>query len=176
LINNNFIVIYLPLSILITTFLLLFIFFVLNHYGFVFEFNSKASIFPSFNSPIFYLSVILISGLCFVIDYSIKLFDLFFSNSLSSKIILNGSLKKRNSSLAIIKTISNPYSLYKNLKRKSNANPEISNKLKSSYPKMKLKQSNKSLCNHYQNKISYSNGIFKSEFSEIKLYNNSINN
>ena len=175
MINNNFIAIYLPLSIIITTFLLLFIFLILNHYGLVFEFNSKASIFPSLISPILYLSVFLISGLCFVIDYSIKLFDLFFSNSLSSKIILNESLKTKNSSLVMIKTISKTYSMYKNLKRISNANPKISNKLKSKYPKIKLKQSNKSLCNYYKNKFSCSNGIFKSEISDIKISNN-INN
>jgi hypothetical protein len=141
----------------------------------VFEFNSKASIFPSLISPIFHLSVILISGLCFVIDYSIKLFDLFFSNSLSSKIILNESLKTKNSSLVMIKTISKTYSMYKNLKRISNANPKLSNKLKSRYPKIILKQSNKSLYNHYKNKLSCSNGIFKSEISDIKIYK-SINN
>jgi hypothetical protein len=141
----------------------------------VFEFNSKASIFPSLISPIFHLSVILISGLCFVIDYSIKLFDLFFSNSLSSKIILNESLKKKSPSLLMVKTISKTYSMYKNLKRISNANPKLSNKLKSRYPKIILKQSNKSLYNHYKNKLSCSNGIFKSEISDIKIYNSKNN-
>jgi len=176
LLYNNFIVIYLPLSIIITTFLLFFIFLVLNHYGLVFEFNSKASIFPSFASPILYLSVFLISGVCFIIDYSLKLFDIFFSKSLYSKIILNNSINKKNSSVGLIKTITQSYSRYKNEKRISSANPDIFNNFKSRYPRILLKQSNKSLFNQYQNKLSCSNSIIKSQISDIKIYNNNINN
>ena len=54
LISNSFIAIYLPLSIFVTTFLLFFIFLILNHYGIFFEFKSKATIFPSLTSPILY--------------------------------------------------------------------------------------------------------------------------
>jgi len=94
LINTNFITMYLPLSILLTTFLFFFIFLVLNHYGILFEFNSKASIFPSLSSPIFILSVFFISCLITIIDYALKLFNFLFSNSLSSKIIFEKSLRK----------------------------------------------------------------------------------
>jgi len=94
LINTNFITLYLPLSILITTFLLFFIFLILNHYGILFEFNSKASIFPSLSSPIFILSVMFISCLLIIIDYFLKLFNFLFSHSLSSKIIFEKSLRK----------------------------------------------------------------------------------
>ena len=176
LISNCFIFIYFPLSIIITTFVFFFIFLVLNHYGLVFEFNSKASIFPSLASPILYLAVLLISGFCFVIEYSLKLFVLFFSSRLSSKIILNNSIqKKKNSSFGMIKSITQSYSRNKNFKRISNANPKISNNFKSRYPKILLKQSNKSLFNKYQNKLSCSNGLFRSEISDSKI-NNNINN
>jgi magnesium-transporting ATPase (P-type) len=94
LINNNFITLYLPLSILITTFLLYIIFLILNHYGILFEFNSKASIFSSLSSPVFLLSVFFISCLIIIIDYSLKLFNFLFSHSLSSKIIFEKSLRK----------------------------------------------------------------------------------
>jgi magnesium-transporting ATPase (P-type) len=72
LIKNNFIVYILPLSIGITTFLSFIIFLILNHYGFLFQFNSKASIFPSFSSPLLYLSVIFASCFSFVFDYGFK--------------------------------------------------------------------------------------------------------
>ena len=94
LIKTNFITLYLPLSILITTVFLFFIFLILNHYGILFEFNSKASIFPSLSSPIFCLSVFFISCLIIFIDYSLKLFNFLFSNSLSSRIIFEKSLRK----------------------------------------------------------------------------------
>ena len=86
LIMNNFIVIYLPLSILITTFLLFFIFLILNHFGILFEFNSKASIVSSLDSPILYLSIILTSGISIAIDYSFKIFTFFYNESLISKL------------------------------------------------------------------------------------------
>ena len=104
LINNYFIVIYLPLSIFITTYLIFFIFLILNHYGLLFKFNSKATIFPSLTSPILYLTLFLVSCFSIVIDYSFKLFELFFSNSLSSKIILmlgRASDKKKRFDLGI---------------------------------------------------------------------------
>jgi hypothetical protein len=124
IINNNFIVIYLPLSILITTYLFFFIFLILNHYGLLFEFNSKATIFPSLTSPMIYLTVFLVSCFSIVIDYSFKLFELFFSNSLSSKIILSLSLKgKRKSSIGIFNIGTRSYSHYKSKNRKSTVNP-----------------------------------------------------
>ena len=102
LINTNFISIYLLLTILITTFLLFSIFLLLNHYGILFEFNSKASIVPSLTSPILYLSLFLLLGLSIVIDYSFKLFNIFFSNSLSSKIILHKVIKKMKNRISAL--------------------------------------------------------------------------
>ena len=63
LITSNFINSYLPLSILVTTFMLFGIFLVLNHYGFFFIFNSKATVETSFSSIQFYIVIILISFL-----------------------------------------------------------------------------------------------------------------
>ena len=88
LINTNYIVLYLPLSIGITTFLLFIIFLVLNHYGVLFTFNSKASIFPSFYSCITYLSLIITCFFSILLDYTSKLVDIYFSNKLSSRLIL----------------------------------------------------------------------------------------
>ena len=98
LITSNFIIIYLVLSILITTFLLFGIFLVMNHYGFLFIFNSKATIETSFSSLQFYIVIILISFINFVIDYTMKLLAIYFNDSLSSKLILyNFDKKKKNS-------------------------------------------------------------------------------
>ena len=98
LIRTNFIVYFLPLSIAITTFLLLFIFLVLNHYGILFKFNSKASIFPAFTSYIFYFSIIIISFLTIVLEYTIKLINIYFNNSLSSKLMLEREKNSRRKS------------------------------------------------------------------------------
>ena len=102
LINSNFIVIYLPLSILTTTFILFFLFLVCNHYGIFFEFNSKASIVSSLDSPLLYLSIIFISCLTFIIDYDIKLFNIYFNKSLSSRILLRKFTQKRRKSLFLV--------------------------------------------------------------------------
>ena len=111
LIKTNFIVYFLPLSIGITTFLLFIIFLIFNHYGLLFEFNSKASIFPSLSSPLLYLTVIFVSCFSFVFDYSFKMIDLFINNSLSSKLLISEAIKsKRKSSIGISKVHSSkPY-------------------------------------------------------------------
>ena len=69
-----------------------------------------------------YLSVFLISGLCFVIDYSIKLFDLFFSNSLSSKLLLERANKNQRKSFFGISSKS--YTKHSKDKRKDNLSLE----------------------------------------------------
>ena len=98
LITSNFIITYLPLSILITTFVLFGIFLVMNHYGFLFIFNSKATIETSFSSIQFYIVIVLISFINFVFDYTMKLLAIYFNDSLSSKLILyNFDKKKKNS-------------------------------------------------------------------------------
>ena len=94
IIKSNFIAVYLPISIFITTFLLFVIFLILNHYGILFQFNSKASIFPSLSSPVLLSTVFLISCFGFIFDYTLKLLTLFISNSLSSRLFLERSIKK----------------------------------------------------------------------------------
>ena len=154
LINNNFIVIYLPLSILITTFILFFIFLILNHYGILFEFNSQASIASSLGSPAFYLSLFLLLGLSIVIDYSFKLFNIFFNNSLSSRIILNRYLKRkskiRNSELLINNISSKSYSnCNPNSSSNSNNKNNDSNKNNNNKNKLKISDENQEVSNNY---------------------------
>ena len=98
LINSHFISYLLPLSIGTTTFALFFIFLVLNHYGFLFSFNSKATISTSLSSPQIYLAIILITCFNFIFDYTSKLIRIYFHRSLSSKLILNKQTKKRKKS------------------------------------------------------------------------------
>ena len=98
LINTNFIVYLLPLSISITTFLLFIIFIILNHYGIFLKFNSKASIFPTFESYIIYFSLIIVIFLSIVIDYTFRLLNIYFDNSLSSKLMLERKRYSRRKS------------------------------------------------------------------------------
>ena len=93
LINVYFISFLLLLAIGITTFLLFSIFLILNHYGFFLHFNSKATIADVLSSSQFYLTIIWVSLLNFILDYSTKVFKLYFRNSLSSKTILNKPIK-----------------------------------------------------------------------------------
>ena len=99
LIRSNFMVYLLPLSIGITTFFLFIIFLILNHFGFLLQFNSKASIFPSLSSPLIYLTIILISSLGFIFDYSVKLINFLNTKRLTSWLLINRSSKgqKKNS-------------------------------------------------------------------------------
>jgi magnesium-transporting ATPase (P-type) len=96
LLRCSFIVHILLLSIGVTTYLLFFIFLILNHYGFLFEFNSKASIFTSLSSPLLYLSSILVISSSFIFDYSFKLMDIFMNKSLSSKILFKEKIKEKS--------------------------------------------------------------------------------
>ena len=105
LIESYFIVYLLPLSIAITTFLLLIIFLVLNHYGLFFNFGTKGSLIVPIISSQFILGIILIASLDFFFEYSSKLIGLYFNESLSSKLILHEySINKQRKSL---------YSVYK---------------------------------------------------------------
>ena len=106
LIESYFIVFLLPLSIAITTFLLLIIFLILNHYGLFFNYTSKGSLIVPIISSQFILGIILIGYIDFFFEYSSKLIGLYFNESLSSKLILHEySINKKRKSL---------YSLYKN--------------------------------------------------------------
>ena len=77
-------------------------FLVFNHYGIFFEFNSKASIVSSLQSPLLYLSIIFISCFTIIIDYGIKLFNIYFSKSLSSRILLRKILQKERKSFFLL--------------------------------------------------------------------------
>ena len=96
IIQSHFIAYILPLSIGITTFLLLVIFLLLNHYGLFFNCNSKASLFVPITSSQFILGIVLIGSFNFIFEYSLKLFEIYFKKSLSSKLVLkNNSLKRK---------------------------------------------------------------------------------
>jgi hypothetical protein len=58
----------------------------LVHYGLLFDFKSKATIFPSLENLSFYLYLLFLLGFNLVIDYCIKLKSFYFDNSLSSKL------------------------------------------------------------------------------------------
>ena len=104
LIQSYFIVFLLPLSIAITTFLLLSIFLVLNHYGLFFNYSSKGSLIVPIISSQFILGIILIGCIDFFFEYSSKLIGLYFNESLSSKLILHEySTNKKRKSLYSIK-------------------------------------------------------------------------
>ena len=115
IIQSSFIVYLQLLSIGITTFLLFMIFLILNHYGFLFEFNSKASIFPSLTSPLLYFTIILISSLSFIFDYTFKLVNLLINKSLSSWIFINKARKSKKLSFNINKVHS--YKLFRKISK-----------------------------------------------------------
>jgi hypothetical protein len=119
---NNFIVYLLPLAIGITTFLLFIIFLILNHYGVLFSFNSKASIFPSFTSLITYLSIIIVCFFSIIVDYTWKLVRIYFNNSLSSKLLLERANKNQRKSFFGISSKS--YTKHSKDKRKDNLSLE----------------------------------------------------
>ena len=91
-IETKFIVYFLPLVVIVTTFLFYFIFLFLVHYGLVFNFNSKASIFPSLSVIKFYLIILVVSALIGVIDYSIKVYSVFFVKSLKGQLELKRAM------------------------------------------------------------------------------------
>ena len=122
LMANNFIVYLLPLAIGITTFLLFIIFLILNHYGVLFSFNSKASIFPSFTSLITYLSIIIVCFFSIIVDYTWKLVRIYFNNSLSSKLLLERANKNQRKSFFGISSKS--YTKHSKDKRKDNLSLE----------------------------------------------------
>ena len=122
LIKSYFIVYLLPISIGITTFFLFIIFLILNHYGFLFQFNSKASIFSSLSSPLLYLSVLVVCCMSFIFDYSAKMITLLMSNSLSSKLILSRTLRLKTKSYSFDlpkAQSSKPYSVFLNKNKRN---------------------------------------------------------
>ena len=131
LITSDFIIILLPIFILVTTFLLFGIFLIMNHYGFLFDFNSKASIETPFSSFHFYIVIILISCLNFIFDYTMKLINIYFNGSLSSRLILYnfGKLKKNPFIKSIIPKYFNNHFLKQVANNNNNENEKSNNYL-----------------------------------------------
>jgi hypothetical protein len=91
-IEAKFIVYLLPIVVIVTTFIFYFVFLFLVHYGLVFNFNSKASIFPSLSVIKFYLILLVVSALIGVIDYSLKVYNIFFVKSLKGQLELKRAM------------------------------------------------------------------------------------
>ena len=70
ILTERYIIILVPLVLVITSFLLYFLFCIWVHYEEMF--NSFASIFGSLSSIKFYLNALLLNGFCFVIDYALE--------------------------------------------------------------------------------------------------------
>ena len=119
MLNSNYIIFLLPLSIGLTTFFLFGIFLIINHYGILFIFNSKASIQLTLSSFLTYLHLLVICSSSFIIDYANKLLNIYFSRSLSSRLILKKSLKSDRKSLYGINKLLNSKSYSKPSKKRS---------------------------------------------------------
>ena len=104
-IGTNFIIYYLPIVVIITTFLFFIAFLFLVHYGLIFEFNSKASIFGSLCNIKFYLILFGISTFNAVLDYSHKVYKIFFEKS------LNGQLELKRALLTLEENNRNDFSI-----------------------------------------------------------------
>jgi magnesium-transporting ATPase (P-type) len=186
MISSDYIIYILPLSIGITTFLFYGIFLVINHYGFLFNFNSKASIKQSFNSPLTYLNIFLICSFSFIIDYTTKLSNIFISGSLSLKLILKKALKSDRKSLYTTSRLFNSKSYSKVSKKRSerrnldyddkSKNNFIPKSPKKSYNSIKFQECNTPKAfnnNKYKVGPDYKNDFFSVKLLKIK--NNSDN-
>ena len=91
-IESKFIVYFLPIVVIITTFVFFIVFLLLVHYGLIFEFNSKASIFGSLYNIKFYLILLVTCTLNGVIDYSLKVYSIFFQKSLKGQLELKRAM------------------------------------------------------------------------------------
>ena len=195
-IGTNFIAYFLPLVVLITTFLFFITFLFLVHFGLIFEFNSKASIAGSISNISFYLILLGICTLNGVLDYSIKVYKIFFERR------LNGQLELKRAMMTLeenkLNEISREYSrkevniIKENNKRKSFLDSRVYKENVDSYLKnsiMKIKSSEKSELynlnnlnhkkflkenNYYlsRNNSSDSSSINKSNMSNKLLLNN----
>ena len=184
LINSYFIVYLLPLTIGVTTFLIFIIFIILNHYGFVFTFNSKASIYNSLDSILIYLGILLICGFHFVLDYTSKLFNIFLNKNLFNKLILRKSYKNRKKSYSTGSKINSSKSNRKQFKfEKRNTLPYDEKSRSYLIPKTynnKIKKINENYRNYYNQKkfndSKFKDGeIYKNDFYSLNILKN-INN
>jgi hypothetical protein len=178
MLTSNYIIFILPLTIILTTFVLFGIFLVINHYGIFFIFNSKASIQLTFGSLSTYLHIFFICSLSFILDYSIKLVNIFFSKSLSSRLILQRALISDRKSFYGINRLFNSKSYSKPNKKKIRKiwTPSYGDKQKSNYfSKSPSKSNNNSIQDNTPkafNNSKYKVGPdYKNDFFSLRLIN-----
>jgi phospholipid-transporting ATPase len=83
---TQYIIFLLPIVTFVSSFLLLCSFLLLVHYGLLFDFNSKATIFSSLGNISFYLYLFFILGFNAIFDYCLKVRVFYFDNSLSCEL------------------------------------------------------------------------------------------
>ena len=127
-VETKFIVYFLPIVVIITTFLFFILFLLLVHYGLIFNFNSKASIFPSLSVGKFYLILLVVTSLMGVLDYSLKVYNLFFVKSLRGELELKRAMlisdEKQNNNISKNSSLNNSdikQESFKNIRRNSNS-------------------------------------------------------
>ena len=160
---TKYIVILLPIVVLITTFLLLAAFLLIVHYGLLFEFKSKATIFPSLSNISFYLYLFFLIGFNILIDYVTKIWSFYFENSLSSEL---GRMRLKNKERK--KLLKKNKNLKKEEKQKNILQRSASNSIENS----KLFFINKNNFKHTisdNDKISFFNKNNLSKISEFKI-------
>ena len=81
-IDVRFIIFYLPIVIIVSSLILYIFFLILVHYGLIFEFNSKATVFPSISSVLFWINILSVCVLAVIVDYSVKIYTTFFDKSI----------------------------------------------------------------------------------------------
>ena len=127
-VETKFIVYFLPIVVIITTFVFFILFLLLVHYGLIFNFNSKASIFPSLSVCKFYLILLVVTSLMGVLDYSLKVYNLFFVKSLRGELELKRAMlisdEKQNNNISKNSSLNNSdikQESFKNIRRNSNS-------------------------------------------------------
>ena len=155
---TQYIVIILPLVVLITTFLLLAVFLLMVHYGLLFEFKSKASIFPSLENISFYLYLLFLIGFNFTIDFCIKLKGFYMNKGISSEL---ERIRVENENKKILKNKMLKTTKTKKVRRSASNTVEQS--------RLTLINNNfRNIANDY-NKISYLNKNNLSKISDFKM-------
>ena len=158
---TQYIVFLLPIIVLITTFMLLIVFLLLVHYGLLFDFKSKASIFPSLENFSFYLYLLFLLGFNIIIDYTLKVKTFYLDNSLSSQL----DRKRVND---ILKNLRNKLFPLKKLKMDKNIIRNYSNSIEHSGISLVNKNNLKHTSFDYD-KISYLNKKNLSKLSGFKI-------
>ena len=155
---TQYIIFLLPIIVFISTFLLLFLFLLLVHYGLFFDFKSKATIFPSLGNISFYLYLFFLIGLNLIFDYCLKIKDFYFKNSLSCKLEKKVIKEKKRKNITKIQLA---------LKEKKKFKRYNSNSVEHS--RLSLNKSNMNNILTEQNKISFFNKNNLSKINDYKL-------